>query len=157
MECHHARRVRKHEFENLIALCPTCHRRKGNGPDQIDRKALRQQPAPSSSSDGPPRSRSNRAPKRRSRAGRHDEARRQKAAGPGPAPSRPCPRHSPSECGSTAGREAAVTRCPVRWSTTRASPSGPAIHRQPPAKLFSSASSHVRLTASRPVGLRGRT
>ncbi|MFF1908301.1 HNH endonuclease [Kitasatospora sp. NPDC058218] len=35
-------RVRKHEFENLIALCPTCHRRKGNGPDQIDRKALRQ-------------------------------------------------------------------------------------------------------------------
>lgn len=34
--------VRKHEFENLIALCPTCHRRKGNGPDQIDRKALRQ-------------------------------------------------------------------------------------------------------------------
>jgi hypothetical protein len=35
-------KVQKHEFENLIALCPTCHRRKGNGPDQIDRKALRQ-------------------------------------------------------------------------------------------------------------------
>ncbi|MFJ8006128.1 HNH endonuclease [Streptomyces fagopyri] len=34
--------VKKHEFENLIALCPTCHRRKGSGPDQIDRKALRQ-------------------------------------------------------------------------------------------------------------------
>ncbi|MFJ1528222.1 HNH endonuclease [Streptomyces mirabilis] len=34
--------VKKHEFENLIALCPTCHRRKGTGPDQIDRKALRQ-------------------------------------------------------------------------------------------------------------------
>ncbi|MFJ2292124.1 HNH endonuclease [Streptomyces sp. NPDC087894] len=35
-------KVKKHEFENLIALCPTCHRRKGDGPDQIDRKALRQ-------------------------------------------------------------------------------------------------------------------
>jgi hypothetical protein len=35
-------KVRKHEFENLIALCPTCHNRKGNGPQQIDRKALRQ-------------------------------------------------------------------------------------------------------------------
>ncbi|MFD0074296.1 HNH endonuclease [Streptomyces sp. NPDC127166] len=35
-------KVKKHEFENLIALCPTCHRRKGSGPDQIDRKALRQ-------------------------------------------------------------------------------------------------------------------
>lgn len=34
--------VKEHRFENLIALCPTCHRRKGNGPDQIDRKALRQ-------------------------------------------------------------------------------------------------------------------
>lgn len=34
--------VREHRFENLIALCPTCHRRKGSGPDQIDRKALRQ-------------------------------------------------------------------------------------------------------------------
>ncbi|MGW2541642.1 HNH endonuclease [Kitasatospora sp. NPDC001574] len=35
-------RVKRHEFENLIALCPTCHRRKGNGPNQIDRKSLRQ-------------------------------------------------------------------------------------------------------------------
>ncbi|MET8621681.1 MULTISPECIES: HNH endonuclease [Streptomyces] len=35
-------RVKKHEFENLIALCPTCHRRKGNRPGQIDRKSLRQ-------------------------------------------------------------------------------------------------------------------
>jgi cytochrome c553 len=35
-------RVKKHEFENLIALCPTCHRRKGNGANQIDRKSLRQ-------------------------------------------------------------------------------------------------------------------
>ncbi|MCX5147211.1 HNH endonuclease [Streptomyces sp. NBC_00320] len=34
--------VREHRFENLIALCPTCHRRKGSGPDQIDRKSLRQ-------------------------------------------------------------------------------------------------------------------
>ncbi|GGX11712.1 hypothetical protein GCM10010297_36300 [Streptomyces malachitofuscus] len=34
--------VKKHEFENLIALCPTCHRRKGNGANQIDRKSLRQ-------------------------------------------------------------------------------------------------------------------
>ncbi|MFD6949893.1 HNH endonuclease signature motif containing protein [Nocardiopsis sp. NPDC060348] len=34
--------VREHSFENLIALCPTCHRRKGDGPDQIDRKSLRQ-------------------------------------------------------------------------------------------------------------------
>jgi hypothetical protein len=34
--------VREHRFENLIALCPTCHRRKGNGPDQIDKKSLRQ-------------------------------------------------------------------------------------------------------------------
>ncbi|WP_406192015.1 HNH endonuclease [Kitasatospora sp. NBC_01560] len=34
--------VREHQFENLIALCPTCHRRKGSGPDQIDRKSLRQ-------------------------------------------------------------------------------------------------------------------
>ncbi|WP_370968586.1 HNH endonuclease [Amycolatopsis sp. cg9] len=33
--------VRKHEFDNLIALCPTCHRRKGNKPGQIDRVALR--------------------------------------------------------------------------------------------------------------------
>ena len=35
-------KVQQHVFENLIALCPTCHRRKGNGPDQIDRKSLRQ-------------------------------------------------------------------------------------------------------------------
>ncbi|WP_439380522.1 HNH endonuclease [Amycolatopsis lexingtonensis] len=33
--------VQKHEFENLIALCPTCHRRKGSKPGQIDRAALR--------------------------------------------------------------------------------------------------------------------
>jgi hypothetical protein len=35
-------KVKEHRFENLIALCPTCHRRKGDGPDQIDRKSLRQ-------------------------------------------------------------------------------------------------------------------
>lgn len=35
-------KVQEHKFENLIALCPNCHRRKGNGPDQIDRKSLRQ-------------------------------------------------------------------------------------------------------------------
>lgn len=35
-------KVQKHEFENLIALCPTCHNRKGDGPQQIDRRALRQ-------------------------------------------------------------------------------------------------------------------
>ncbi|MFI9331902.1 HNH endonuclease [Kitasatospora sp. NPDC052868] len=35
-------KVQEHRFENLIALCPTCHRRKGNGPDQIDRRSLRQ-------------------------------------------------------------------------------------------------------------------
>ncbi|MEV0882137.1 HNH endonuclease signature motif containing protein [Micromonospora echinofusca] len=33
--------VKEHRFENLIALCPTCHARKGNKPGQIDRKALR--------------------------------------------------------------------------------------------------------------------
>lgn len=26
----------------MIALCPNCHRRKGNGPAQIDRRSLRQ-------------------------------------------------------------------------------------------------------------------
>jgi hypothetical protein len=35
-------KVKEHKFENLIALCPTCHRRKGNGPDQIDRQSLKQ-------------------------------------------------------------------------------------------------------------------
>lgn len=35
-------KVREHRFENLIALCPTCHARKGDGPGQIDRKSLRQ-------------------------------------------------------------------------------------------------------------------
>jgi hypothetical protein len=30
---------RKHEYENLIALCPNCHRRAGQG--EIDRKSLR--------------------------------------------------------------------------------------------------------------------
>ncbi|MFI9393335.1 HNH endonuclease [Streptomyces bauhiniae] len=35
-------KVKEHRFENLIALCPTCHRRKGDGSDQIDRKSLRQ-------------------------------------------------------------------------------------------------------------------
>ncbi|MGQ4459360.1 HNH endonuclease [[Kitasatospora] papulosa] len=35
-------KVKEHKFGNLIALCPNCHRRKGNGPDQIDRKSLRQ-------------------------------------------------------------------------------------------------------------------
>jgi hypothetical protein len=30
--------VRKHEFDNLIALCPTCHTRQTRG--EIDRKAL---------------------------------------------------------------------------------------------------------------------
>ncbi|MGW0206137.1 HNH endonuclease signature motif containing protein [Streptomyces sp. NPDC003233] len=35
-------RVKEHKFDNLIALCPTCHARKGNGPGQIDRKALHQ-------------------------------------------------------------------------------------------------------------------
>lgn len=34
--------AKEHAFENLIALCPTCHRRKGDGPNQIDRKSLRQ-------------------------------------------------------------------------------------------------------------------
>jgi hypothetical protein len=34
-------KVREHRFENLIALCPTCHARKGNGPDQIDLKSLK--------------------------------------------------------------------------------------------------------------------
>lgn len=32
--------VREHTFENLIALCPTCHRRFDSG--EIDRKAMRQ-------------------------------------------------------------------------------------------------------------------
>jgi len=35
-------KVKEHRFENLIALCPTCHARKGEGPGQIDRKSLRQ-------------------------------------------------------------------------------------------------------------------
>jgi len=35
-------KVQKHRFENLIALCPTCHRRKGEGRGQISRAALRQ-------------------------------------------------------------------------------------------------------------------
>jgi hypothetical protein len=34
-------KVREHRFDNLIALCPTCHARKGNGPDQIDRQSLK--------------------------------------------------------------------------------------------------------------------
>jgi HNH endonuclease len=34
-------RVREHRFENLIALCPTCHARKGNGRDKIDRPSLK--------------------------------------------------------------------------------------------------------------------
>ncbi|MDH6116882.1 hypothetical protein ABH930_000301 [Kitasatospora sp. GAS204A] len=34
-------KVQTHEFENLIALCPTCHARKGDRPGQIDRKSLR--------------------------------------------------------------------------------------------------------------------
>ncbi|MEU0404637.1 HNH endonuclease signature motif containing protein [Streptomyces sp. NPDC006197] len=51
--------VREHRFENLIALCPTCHRRKGSGPDQIDRKSLRSRtgtsnPATRMSSTCPP-------------------------------------------------------------------------------------------------------
>jgi len=33
-------RVRKHTFDNLIALCPTCHARYDN--HEIDRKAMRQ-------------------------------------------------------------------------------------------------------------------
>ncbi|MDA0565190.1 HNH endonuclease [Streptomonospora sp. S1-112] len=33
-------KVREHRFENLIALCPTCHRRKSAG--EIDRKSVRQ-------------------------------------------------------------------------------------------------------------------
>jgi HNH endonuclease len=32
-------KCQKHEYENLIALCPNCHRRAGN--EDIDRKALR--------------------------------------------------------------------------------------------------------------------
>src|SRR4051812_31545190 len=32
---------RKHEFSNLIVLCPTCHARKGDGAGQIDRKSLK--------------------------------------------------------------------------------------------------------------------
>ena len=35
-------KVKEHKFENLIALCPICHRRKGDKPGQIDRLALRQ-------------------------------------------------------------------------------------------------------------------
>lgn len=35
-------KVKEHRFENLIALCPTCHSRKGDKPGQIDRAALRQ-------------------------------------------------------------------------------------------------------------------
>lgn len=35
-------KVKEHRFENLIALCPNCHSRKGSGPNQIDRKSLRQ-------------------------------------------------------------------------------------------------------------------
>jgi hypothetical protein len=34
-------KVQEHRFENLIALCPTCHARKGDKPGQIDRKSLR--------------------------------------------------------------------------------------------------------------------
>ena len=34
--------VKEHRFENLIALCPTCHARKGDRQGQIDRKSLRQ-------------------------------------------------------------------------------------------------------------------
>jgi hypothetical protein len=34
-------RVKEHRFENLIALCPTCHTRKGEKPGQIDRASLK--------------------------------------------------------------------------------------------------------------------
>ncbi|MBW8794695.1 MAG: HNH endonuclease [Streptomyces sp.] len=36
------RKVRRHEFENLIALCPTCHTRFDSPHSAIDRKAMRQ-------------------------------------------------------------------------------------------------------------------
>ncbi|MGW3057928.1 HNH endonuclease [Streptomyces goshikiensis] len=35
-------KVRKHEFKNLIALCPTCHARFDDPRGPIDRKAMRQ-------------------------------------------------------------------------------------------------------------------
>lgn len=35
-------KVKEHRFENLIALCPTCHTRKGDKAGQIDRLSLRQ-------------------------------------------------------------------------------------------------------------------
>lgn len=41
-EIHHIKpwsKVKEHKFENLIALCPTCHARVGKG--QIDRKSMR--------------------------------------------------------------------------------------------------------------------
>lgn len=36
------RKVKRHEFENLIALCPTCHTRFDSPHSAIDRKAMRQ-------------------------------------------------------------------------------------------------------------------
>ncbi|MFE6917675.1 HNH endonuclease [Streptomyces rubiginosohelvolus] len=36
------RKVKRHEFENLIALCPTCHARFDSPRSAIDRKAMRQ-------------------------------------------------------------------------------------------------------------------
>jgi hypothetical protein len=35
-------KVKEHKFENMIVLCANCHGMKGNGPRQLDRKALRQ-------------------------------------------------------------------------------------------------------------------
>ncbi|CQD21584.1 HNH endonuclease [Mycolicibacterium conceptionense] len=34
-------KVGKHEFANMIVLCANCHRMKGSGPRQLDRKALK--------------------------------------------------------------------------------------------------------------------
>lgn len=34
-------RVGKHDFSNMIVLCANCHRLKGDGPRNLDRKALR--------------------------------------------------------------------------------------------------------------------
>lgn len=42
VDAHHIipwEQCRKHEYENLIALCPNCHRRAGR--EEIDRKSLR--------------------------------------------------------------------------------------------------------------------
>jgi len=45
LEIHHIvpwAEVRRHDYENMIVLCAICHKLVGEGPRQIDRKALRQ-------------------------------------------------------------------------------------------------------------------